>query len=698
MFGALTINMRVVMRIVDHSIHLYCGLINLMTTMKLLPAATSDNCVTAFWALLLLTFINLIYFAQSVTPLRNETDRLQLLAFKDRISDDPNSMLNSWNDSIHFCMWGGVTCSRRHPQRAVALNLSYQSLRGSLSPHIGNLSFLRTIALANNTLEGHIPQEIGQLFRLRHLHLMDNSFIGEITNNLTHCLQLKTLSLYGNKLVSEIPLVIGSLSKLYWLDLANNNLIGHNPPLLWNLSSLTSLYLSENSLDGSISEELGRLVKLQYLFLYQNSFNGEIPKNLTQCLHLRIICLYGSKLVGKIPLGVGSLSKLEYLSLCDNKLMGHIPLFVGNHSSLTYLDLSQNRLDGSIPQELDQLVKLQFLSLGANKLSAKIHSPLYNLLSIQVFVVAVNHLYGRLPPDLGLLLSNLEGLYVGGNRLTGPIPVSLGNASRLVLISFPWNYFSGSLPMNLGMLKGLENLAVQDNQRASENEEEFTFIASLTNCSVLKHLDLSYNQFSGVLPNSIANLSTQLTQLLLGGNQLSGAIPRGLENLANLILLSLGQNLFTGTILIHLMKLKRVLTVCSSIDFSGNDFKALILEYMSNGSLDSWLHQNANEYHQLRFVSLIQRLNVAIDIACAADYLHHHCPTTILHCDLKPSNVLLDDDMVAHVGDFGLARILSDDVNDSWTQTNSLAIRVRYVAPGNTFILVPVLLVFGSFA
>ncbi|XXG58679.1 hypothetical protein AAC387_Pa04g0929 [Persea americana] len=127
----------------------------------------------------------------------------------------------------------------------------------------------------------------------------------------------------------------------------------------------------------------------------------------------------------------------------------------------------------------------------------------------------------------------------------------------------------------------------------------------------------------------------------------------------------------------------RVLTVCSSIDFSGNDFKALILEYMSNGSLDSWLHQNANEYHQLRFVSLIQRLNVAIDIACALDYLHHHCPTTILHCDLKPSNILLDDDMVAHVGDFGIARILSDDINDSRTQTNSLAIRgsIGYVAP-----------------
>ena len=259
--------MRVVVPIMEHCIHLFCGLITLVVTaMKLLPPIPmSDNCVILFWLLLLLTSINLICFAESVTLLKNESDRLALLAFKDGISDDPNGVLSSWNNSLHFCMWDGVTCSRRHPQRVVALNLSYQSLRGSLSPHIGNLSFLKTIALYNNTFEGHIPQEIGHLFRLRYLGLINNSLDGEIPNNLTYCLQLRFLSLYGNKLVGNIPLDIGSLSKLHWLSLAENNLIGHIPALLWNLSLLTNLYLFENSLDGSIPQELGRLTKLQYL-------------------------------------------------------------------------------------------------------------------------------------------------------------------------------------------------------------------------------------------------------------------------------------------------------------------------------------------------------------------------------------------------------------------------------------------------
>ncbi|KAL7613112.1 hypothetical protein Lser_V15G08881 [Lactuca serriola] len=61
--------------------------------------------------------------------------------------------------------------------------------------------------------------------------------------------------------------------------------------------------------------------------------------------------------------------------------------------------------------------------------------------------------------------------------------------------------------------------------------------------------------------------------------------------------------------------------------------------------------------------SFIAETNILIDVASALDYLHNHCQPSILHCDLKPSNILLDDDMVAHVGDFGLARFLGTNSN-----------------------------------
>ncbi|XP_042755505.1 probable LRR receptor-like serine/threonine-protein kinase At3g47570 [Lactuca sativa] len=109
--------------------------------------------------------------------------------------------------------------------------------------------------------------------------------------------------------------------------------------------------------------------------------------------------------------------------------------------------------------------------------------------------------------------------------------------------------------------------------------------------------------------------------------------------------------------------LVKIITSCSSVVFQGNDFKALVYEFMPNGSLHDWLHSSATTSR----LNLFQRINILIDVASALDYLHNHCQPSILHCDLKPSNILLDDDMVAHVGDFGLARFLGTNSNQKST-------------------------------
>ena len=71
-----------------------------------------------------------------------------------------------------------------------------------------------------------------------------------------------------------------------------------------------------------------------------------------------------------------------------------------------------------------------------------------------------------------------------------------------------------------------------------------------------------------------------------------------------------------------------------------------------------------------------------LDVALALEYLHHGQSELVVHCDLKPRNVLLDDEMVPHVSDFGIAKIL--DENKTATQTKTPG-TLGYITPGKIF-------------
>ncbi|PHT49726.1 hypothetical protein CQW23_09473 [Capsicum baccatum] len=109
---------------------------------------------------------------------------------------------------------------------------------------------------------------------------------------------------------------------------------------------------------------------------------------------------------------------------------------------------------------------------------------------------------------------------------------------------------------------------------------------------------------------------------------------------------------------LHHRNLVKVITSCSNLDF-----KALVLEYMPNGSLEKYL------YSHNYFLDIRQRLSIMIAVTCSLEYLHHGCLSPVIHCDLKPSNVLLDEDMVAHLSDFGISKLLGEDKGDLYTKT-----------------------------
>uniref|UniRef100_A0ACD5VK92 Uncharacterized protein n=1 Tax=Avena sativa TaxID=4498 RepID=A0ACD5VK92_AVESA len=130
--------------------------------------------------------------------------------------------------------------------------------------------------------------------------------------------------------------------------------------------------------------------------------------------------------------------------------------------------------------------------------------------------------------------------------------------------------------------------------------------------------------------------------------------------------------------------LAKIITCCSSVDNEGQEFKALVFEFMPNGNLDGWIHPKSQKNTTSNMLSLAQRLDIAVDIVDAVEYLQNYCQPLVIHCDLKPSNILLTEDMSARVGDFGISRILQENTRKRMQASySSTGIRgsIGYVAP-----------------
>uniref|UniRef100_A0A2N9G2P0 Protein kinase domain-containing protein n=1 Tax=Fagus sylvatica TaxID=28930 RepID=A0A2N9G2P0_FAGSY len=264
----------------------------------------------------------------------------------------------------------------------------------------------------------------------------------------------------------------------------------------------------------------------------------------------------------------------------NNQLSGRIPVSLATCQQLKKLGLAHTGLNGSIPKQIFELPNLYFLQLANNSLIGSLPEKFGDLRQLEVMDVSGNQLM----------------LNLSFNSLEGEVP------KNGVFANISWDSLQGNYRLCAFDHEAAENLRIWDTDHPKEEKEKKQWNFFI--CS------------QGFTTKAILLMKSSLLQMGFATKNL------------------IGKGAF-GSVYRAVFKCWSSLLALALI-IQGAEFKALAMEFMSNGNLDKWLYPEDVECGLT--LSLTQRLNIAIDVASALDYLHHDCDPPVVHCDLKPGN------------------------------------------------------------
>ncbi|KAJ9560450.1 hypothetical protein OSB04_005610 [Centaurea solstitialis] len=531
--------------------------------------------------------------------------------------------------------------------------VSENSFSGPVSKSLKNCSSLSRVRLEGNQLTGNIFEDFGIYPKLDYMDLSYNKFYGEVSSNWGLCSNLTSLKMSNNNLSGKIPSELGGATRLNVLDLSSNHLVGDIPKSFGRLSSVGKLNLDNNKLSGTIPSELGKLYNLEILNLAKNSLTGPINENLGECFKLRSLNLSGNKFEGVIPVQISMLDKLESLDLSANNLMGKLSPQLGGLKFVEMLNLSHNNFTGSIPSSFTGMVSLTSVDVSYNQLEG----PLPKMRAFEKAPMEALRNNKRLCGNDTGLDCPIKGRKKSNKHMVQKvIRIIFPALGCMLMLSF----------VIFGILLYMRKRNPNDTNRTQEIEANVFTIWSYDGKMVYERIIEALENFDPKHIIGVGGYGTvykaEISTEVLAVKKLHAPEDGEMQDLKSF------ENEIRVLTKIRHQNIVKLYGFCAHLRHS-----FLVYEFLVRGSLKNVL----NDMEQAVAFDWSKRVRVVKGIANALSYMHHDCLQPIIHRDLSSNNVLLDSDWVAHVSDFGTARLLKPDSSD-WT---SFAGTLGYVAP-----------------